>query len=221
MRRADGQGSDLAWAVLFVVASVIGGLAAADITHESPFVALGCSLLVAAIMVAAMYRGLLDRTSPPDNRQARRPYVDERRPPALPAGQGWAASHPAVPDPPGGPRPARPPAPDVPVQPGLVRLVQPGASGAWWEGQTAAGAGPQEPAPAAVPPADLSKFIDKVLIAQCPNCGAFGVDVNDQAPELIFGCQECRHRWTWQPGQPWPVLRVRPSVRGRPGRRRT
>jgi hypothetical protein len=61
---------------------------------------------------------------------------------------------------------------------------------------------------------DLSQFLDRALIAQCPRCGAFGVDVDNRAAEWLFACQECRQRWTWRPGTAWPAVQIRPETRG-------
>jgi hypothetical protein len=206
-RRPEGTEQNLAWSALIVVASVLGGLAAADVTHESTRVALLFSLLVAAIMVVALYQGLVDqRRSLNEQRGGLGPGGPVADPARAITGGGHRLSTETAP-------PRRQPV--LPVQPGVVQLVQRADSGAWWEGHTAdRSARPTGSAPAPRA-ADLSQFLDKALIAQCPNCGAFRIDVDSRrAAELAFGCQECRYQWTWQPGHPWPAIQVRPSARG-------
>jgi hypothetical protein len=206
--RTGGRDANLAWSVLFVVAAVVGGLAAADLTRESTVVAVLFSLLVAAIMVIALYRGMFDQARPEVESQAGQPrgaHRAEQGPPRQSAEPG--AAQPGLVQP-------------GPVQPGAVQLVQPQAGGSWWEGRAPAGAA-QRPAPAAGRrPVPLSHFLDQALIAQCPKCGAFAVDVDNRAAEWLFSCQECRQRWTWQPGRPWPAVNVRPEARRRMDRPR-
>jgi hypothetical protein len=233
--RPGGQGANLVWSALFVVAAVVGGLAAADITRESSLVAVLVSLLVAAIVVIALYRGLLDQARPEEESQDGLP---RGVPPARRGGSGGAhrADHDSLTQPrqPAQPGAAQPGAvqPDAvkggAVQPGAVRLVQSQPGGGWWEAHvpsaSAQGHGPgsgsgsgDAPGPR---PVALSRFLDQALIAQCPKCGAFAVDVDNRAAEWLFSCQECRQRWTWQPGRPWPAIHLRPEVRGRNDRPR-
>ncbi len=228
MREPESRGADLAWSVLLVVASVLGGLAAADITHESSVVAVLFSLIVGAIMVVVLYSGLLDQRNPAAQRRA-----------GPPAGHGPGGPAPGHALPPAGGRlPGEATVPlgprddahageratlDPPVQPAAVRLVQSQAGGDWWEEHVAArshgrpGRGSAQAGPRKV---DLSQFLDQAHIAQCPNCAAFRVDVDNRAAEWLFGCQQCGQRWTWQPGTPWPAIHVRPDARGRANRPR-
>jgi len=206
LRGSRDKGADLVWSAALVVTSVVGGLAAADITHESMGWALAVSLVVAAIGVVALYRGLLDDTGPA--------YGQHAGPPAgqsVPAGQ---APHAAQPLPAGpGYDPAAGGARQEPVRPGLVQVVrQPGAP-AWWDQQSPVPAAGRAAAPPR--PVDLSRFLGQALVAQCPHCGSFHVDFDNRAEPWAFWCHECRQQWAWQPGTPWPPIAVRPRARGR------
>src|SRR5215831_14238068 len=55
-------GPNLLWSALFVAASLVGGLAAAELTHLHAWIAVLFSLLVALVMVILLYMGLLDDT---------------------------------------------------------------------------------------------------------------------------------------------------------------
>jgi hypothetical protein len=228
--RPEDQGPNLAWSALFVVASLLGGLAAADIAHVSAVVTVLVSLLVAVVMVILLYMGLLGQTragSPgglgdvPVGHRAGSPAGGQHRhgaemPPGLPGQSVHSQPRQAG----AGPQTE----PGVPARP-VARLVQPPPGGqsdgeAWWQGHVADRAPERtgsQPAPRAV---SLSHFIDRAQIAQCPRCGAFRIDVDDRASEWLFECRECRQRWTWQPGTPWPDIQVRPEARGRPNRPR-
>jgi hypothetical protein len=212
MRGLRARGPDLAWSAALVVALAVGGLAAADITVW----AMAISFAVAAIAAFALYRGLPGNVRPAHGQHAgppagQGPPVGQRPP----AGQGHAAETRGLRRPPEGAPDDQRTTQDEPVRPGLVRVVrQPGAA-PWWEehapvrpgGRAARSAGPRQ--------VDLSQFLDQALIAQCPNCGSFHVDFNNQAEPWAFRCGECRRQWTWQPGTPWPAIAVRPNVRGR------
>jgi hypothetical protein len=198
-------GANLLWAVAFIAAALVGGLAAADLAHVSTAVAVGCSVGVGLLAAVAAYRGLLDQALP----------GSERRPGGLPESGPSRA----------GPVPSRTwsssgadqrpgPAIDPPAQQGVVRLVQADQGhGAWWE-QGVTDAPASQTVPAGGPPrADLSQYLDQALIAQCPNCGSFRVDVDSRTAPWRFGCLECRKSWPWEPGQPWPTINVRPNER--------
>jgi hypothetical protein len=51
-------------------------------------------------------------------------------------------------------------------------------------------------------------------IVQCPECGAFDVDVWNEPTGFAFTCRRCRGIWQWAPGRPWPATIVQPA-RGR------
>jgi rubredoxin len=83
----------------------------------------------------------------------------------------------------------------------------------WWD--AAQGAAPPAPSPAAqrAPAPDLSSYLDSTIIAQCPNCGAFRLDFRRARNGWDFRCESCRYIWSWQPGTPWPPVRVAPALR--------
>jgi hypothetical protein len=117
--------------------------------------------------------------------------------PARPAHQAAPAAHPA-------------PAPPEAVVQLLPVARQPNAP--WWD---AAQAPPPAPSQAArrVPAPDLSSYLASTLVAQCPNCGAFRLDLTQAAAGWDFRCEACRHAWTWQPGTAWPPVQVAPRRR--------
>jgi hypothetical protein len=149
-----------------------------------------------------------------------------------------APAHPAGPPHPAGPAhparpagPAHPGGPAHPAGPGrgrdetavqLLPLPQPGdgnsrqAAGAgnqsWWD---AAQGAPPPPSPGAerAPAPDLSTYLASTFIAQCPRCGAFRLDIGRARNGLDFRCESCEFIWTWQPGTPWPPVRVMPGRR--------
>jgi hypothetical protein len=51
----------------------------------------------------------------------------------------------------------------------------------------------------------------EAVIAQCPQCGSFGMDEDLRAGIWQFTCHECSHEWSWRPGTPWPTVQVRPD----------
>jgi hypothetical protein len=217
---------NLAWFALFVVASVVGGLAAAAIEHVSALEAAGLSLIVAAVAAFALYAGLLDddRAGP-----ARLAGPPADRPMSVSPSAGFSPTmpmHPSLtpptsptPTPAGSPRPA--PSADS-VQPGVVQLLHAEPSGgAWWRAARPAtgpgGSAGQDTGAAGPRPANLADFLDHAVIAQCPRCGSFRVGADSQAADWRFGCQECGQRWSWRPGSPWPPVQVRPAERRRTG----
>ena len=96
----------------------------------------------------------------------------------------------------------------LPPQPGNAE--PPGAP--WWD--SAQGA-PPPPSPGArrAPAPDLSAYLASTFIAQCPRCGAFRLDIRSAGGAWDFRCEACGHIWTWQPGTPWPPVRVMPRGR--------
>lgn len=148
-------------------------------------------------------------------------------------------SPPPLPPPPLPPAPQPPAPPRAPLEPryavlpldGAVdgqRAVDPHgtngtaapASGGWW---TQPGVAPTQPAsPTVAAPKraapELGSYVESAVVAQCPNCGEFRVDVEHRGDGYAFGCPSCAHRWSWNPGEPWPRVRVDPRRRaGRPG----
>jgi hypothetical protein len=228
---------DLLWSALIIVAAVVGGLAAAAITNESTRVSVAVSVLIAAVVVLALYQGVFDRRQGAGRRRAGAgpgpggpgpgpgPGGSGPKGPAVaraPAADATGAERFGAETRPPGQHDGQPPVPGAPVQPGVVRLIQqpPPAGSAWWEEHQAGTPDRRAARPAPPRQVALSQFLDQTLIAQCPNCGAFRIDVDNRAPEWLFRCLECGQRWTWQPGQPWPPIEVRPNARGRTDRPR-
>jgi hypothetical protein len=86
------------------------------------------------------------------------------------------------------------------------------AGQSWWD--AAAGA-PPPPSSAAqrAPAPDLSTYLASTFIAQCPRCGAFRLDAQRAPNGWDFHCESCEYIWAWQPGTPWPPVRVMPGRR--------
>lgn len=57
-------------------------------------------------------------------------------------------------------------------------------------------------------PPDLASYGDSSLVAQCPVCGEFRVDVTRSTDGFAFACPPCGERWSWAPGRPWPGVTV-------------
>lgn len=93
-----------------------------------------------------------------------------------------------------------------------------GEPATWWSQTTGAG----EPAPVqppnAAPQARLPTPPEppaETLIAQCPSCGGFRLDVSRAGPALAFRCAGgCGHAWSWSVGTPWPAMTVRRAFGG-------
>jgi hypothetical protein len=96
----------------------------------------------------------------------------------------------------------------LPPQPGNA----PPPDAPWWD--SAQGA-PPAPSPGAkrAPAPDLSTYLASTFIAQCPRCGAFRLDIRQARNGWDFHCEACEYTWTWQPGTPWPPVRVMPRGR--------
>jgi hypothetical protein len=93
--------------------------------------------------------------------------------------------------------------------------AQPGSAGPpdapWWDSPQ----GAPSPSPGArrAPAPDLSTYLAATFIAQCPRCGAFRLDIHQARNGWDFRCESCEYTWTWQPGTPWPPVRVMPRER--------
>jgi hypothetical protein len=96
----------------------------------------------------------------------------------------------------------------LPPQPGNAEP----ADAPWWD---SAQLGPPPPSPGAKrsPAPDLSTYLASTFIAQCPRCGAFRFDFQRAKSGWDFRCEACEYTWTWQPGTPWPPVRVMPRAR--------
>jgi len=199
------------WALVVIAAAVIGGLAAATLVHASLVVAVVVSLVIGAIGAVVVVR------SP-----ARSPELTAPHPATMPRARPPRAAPPPESYPPDPVAPATPVVADGLNRGGapavnetvvqLLPLTPPGTAGPadapWWD--SAQGA----PAPSAgakrAPAPDLSTYLASTFIAQCPRCGAFRLDIRQARSAWDFRCEVCGHTWTWQPGTPWPPVRVMP-----------
>ena len=222
------------WARLVIAAALIGGLAAAALVHTSLTIAVIVSVVAGGIAVLAVFRS---PARPPEPMAGETQVPATRVPGTAPAAQGpqavpaasfaFSAPDPVAPDPvardPVAPIPAAsdgrarggPPANEAVVQ--LMPLPpQPGnaepADAPWWD---SARMGPPPPSPGAKrsPAPDLSTYLASTFIAQCPRCGAFRFDFQRATSGWDFRCEACEYTWTWQPGTPWPPVRVMPRAR--------
>jgi len=214
MSRPGGPGGreerrrELVWSALFLLASVVGGLAAADIAHVSAYIALIVSVLITAVLTLLMHYGLLN-LSRNDNADHTGQHAGGHGTHVL-----GVRPNPFPPD----TDPDRQPLPSGQPDQAAVRLMQQSApdTPSWWNPKQTAPATAVPPATAAaeVPVAPkLSSYMDSALIAQCPNCGSFRIDADQVAPQWRFRCRECQQIWTWLPGHPWPPIQVRPYLR--------
>ena len=208
--------AQLGWALLVIAAALIGGLAAATLVHTSITIAVIVSVVAGGIAVLATFRSParppeLRAGEPAEEDFGRYPGPDPqtprtpRRQPAAPAAQPPQALR------------AVPPAANQTVVQLLPLPPQPGNAeppdAPWWD--SAQGAPPSPSAGAKRAPApDLSTYLASTFIAQCPRCGAFRLDIRRGPNGWDFRCEACECTWTWQPGAPWPPVRVMP--RGRP-----
>jgi len=97
----------------------------------------------------------------------------------------------------------------LPPQPGNA---QPPPDAPWWDSAQGAPPPPSSGAKRAPAP-DLSTYLASTFIAQCPRCGAFRLDIRRARNGWDFRCESCEYTWTWQPGTPWPPVRVMPRGR--------
>jgi hypothetical protein len=231
-QRGPGRPAEIWWILLVLAAALVGGLAAAALVHASLIMAVVVSVVAAAIAVLAL------RMAPA---VARGPETFGSAPVVPPPGSPADPSPPPPPPPtapaqapafgapePGAPRPAfpaetvvdGPPAPAETVVEMLPLPPPPGegprpAGAPWWD--PAPGAPPRPSAGAKrVPAPDLTTYLASTLIAQCPRCGAFRLDIRQAGDAWDFRCEDCEHAWAWRPGTAWPPVRVTPGLRRQP-----
>ena len=214
---APGRGGRglLGWALVVIAAALIGGLAAAALVHASLVVAVVVSVVIGAIGAVVVLRSpardpelTSPRTTTMPRAQARRAAPPPESYPPDPVAPGATVPVPAAPG--GLNRGGAPAVNETVVQ--LLPLTPPGSAGPagspWWD------SGRGAPAPSAramrVPAPDLSTYLASTFIAQCPRCGAFRLDIRRARSAWDFRCEVCSHTWSWQPGTPWPPVRVIP-----------
>ena len=100
----------------------------------------------------------------------------------------------------------------LPSQPGGAAGAGPPPDAPWWDSPQGAPPSPSAGAKRAPAP-DLSTYLASTFIAQCPRCGAFRLDIRRARNGWDFRCESCEYTWTWQPGTPWPPVRVMPGGR--------
>jgi hypothetical protein len=210
----------IGWALVVIAAALIGGLAAAALVHASLVVAVIVSVVIGVIGVLVLLRSparspeltvshqaTVPRTQPPRAAPPPESYPPDPVAPATPAP---SAAGPGNPGPDGLNRGGAPAVNETVVQ--LLPLTPPGTAGPadapWWD--SAQG----KPAPSAgakrAPAPDLSTYLGSTFIAQCPRCGAFRLDIRRARSAWDFRCEVCEYTWSWQPGTPWPPVRVMP-----------
>lgn len=205
--------SQLGWALLVIAAALIGGLAAAALVHTSLTIAVIVSVAVGGIAVLTVVRS---PGRPPERSARALPDPDSGRYPASFASPGPDPAAPVPAEPDGQIRGGPPAGTEAAVQ--LLPLPPPPGSTApppdapWWD---SAQGGPPPPSPGArrAPAPDLSTYLASTFIAQCPRCGAFRLDIRRARDAWDFRCESCGYTWTWQPGTPWPPVRVMPRAR--------
>jgi hypothetical protein len=227
----------VAWSLLVIAAALVGGLAGADLEHTSLVITVIVSVAAGAIAVFAVARwpgqpaeltdgrpeGLergLQRRPPADSAAPTQPYPARQSPEPSP-GAGYTRVDPRYRAPqreyaePGTATRTRSAVELIPFR--SPRDADQGARN-WWR---AAAAPPPSPEDRGAPAPDLSTYLDpavtarldSAVIAQCPRCGAFELDIDRDRDPWAFGCQACDHTWTWRPGTPWPAVRVAPRLR--------
>jgi hypothetical protein len=205
-----GGAPDLWLLLVAALAALGGGLAAADIVHAKIVVTLVVSLVVAAIAIFAISRWPSPRLELP---------AAEQRPQQLPGRPAGPPGSRPAPGPTARPGAQQvPPGPDLDGEAGTNAVVQllpaqPEQAGSdWWQKGPVP---PPQPSAGArrAPAPDLSAYLAFTQIAQCPNCGAFGLEIGQIRGGWGFRCESCAYTWAWRPGTPWPTTRVAPGRR--------
>ena len=223
-RRGPGQAgpgqkgpAQVGWALLVIAMALIGGLAAATLVDASLLIAVVVSVVIGAIGAVVVLRSPAREPGLTSSRTATIPRSRPRRAPSSPAPPTQA-----YPVDPVAPVTAQIPAPGgadglnrdgaPAVNETVVQMLPLGTEGSadapWWDSAQPA------PAPSAgakrAPAPDLSTYLASTFIAQCPRCGAFRLDIRRGRSGWNFRCEACENTWTWQPGTPWPPVRVMP-----------
>ncbi|TQM78389.1 hypothetical protein FHX81_0655 [Saccharothrix saharensis] len=112
----------------------------------------------------------------------------------------------------------REPAPAAPREP-VRALAEPepaAANRTWWSETPARPATAPPPASAEPRPSRDGYDVDSAVVAQCPRCGDFRLDLEQGADTYAFRCRNprCGHRWEWRAGAPWPTTVVRRNLTG-------
>ena len=188
------------WALLVIAMALIGGLAAAALVDASLLSSPSRDPELTAPRTATMPRAYprpvpSSRAAPPPDSYPPDPVAPVTAQIPAPGGAGGLNR---------GAAPA--------VNETVVQMLPLGTEGSpdapWWDSAHPA------PAPSAgakrAPAPDLSTYLASTFIAQCPRCGAFRLDIRRGRSGWNFRCEACENTWTWQPGTPWPPVRVMP-----------
>lgn len=234
-RPAPGRRPDAVWSLLVIAAALVGGLAAAALVHTSIVITVIVSVAAGAIAVFAVARWPGKPVELTDGRPDGQERGLQGRPPSGPSRPDSdytrvnlehtrvSPEHTAV-----DPRYGRPGAeytrPGIPARAeSVVEIIpfssrrdaggsaQPGPRD-WWQ-QPAAAPPTSSSAGRSAPAPDLSTYLGSAVIAQCPRCGAFDLDIAHDRDPWAFHCRACEATWAWRPGMPWPEVRVVPRLR--------
>ncbi len=221
-----GDAPQVLWWLGMIAAALVGGLAAARLGHTSLLVAVIVSVVLGVVFAMVPWPGP-PRELPAAERESTR-FNPPRSMPAPSQGPGAGSTRPIRQVDPTGPAGSRnewdglnqggmPAETESPGQTESVVQLLPLPSGPagnmpWYE---AAQGAPPPPSPGAqrAPAPDLSTYLASTFIAQCPRCGAFRLDIRRAGDGWDFRCESCGYTWTWQPGTPWPPVRVMPTRR--------
>ncbi|MGR7025650.1 hypothetical protein [Geodermatophilus sp. URMC 62] len=196
-----------------MVATVVGGAAGVTVVHPEWLptapILLGGLGLIAVAGILLIHAELVHQ--PAAVVRARFADGDVQQTGALapddPAGEPPAEAHPPAERSAAGSPDAEPRAPDDE----RAHLALPVPSVQWWgRGSPSAQAPGAAPASEPAPPPDLETYVQTSIIAQCPRCGSFQLDVQAVPPGYGFQCRTCGVGWDWRPDQPWPAGRVDP-----------
>jgi hypothetical protein len=199
-RRGGSPQSTLLGAGFGALVGSAAGLLLLIIFNRAPGAVASILVLVAVPVLAALLVMAVEQRAASARREG--DTVDPRT--------GWPPSEPPVERPPAGGFGA------PPAESGRVDIVAPGS--AWWDRASRVDGGAAAPAPSIAPPRpDLAAYGtgSARLVAQCPECSSFRLDVRQEAAGLLFGCRDCRREWTWAPGRVWPTTVADPSRRVR------
>jgi hypothetical protein len=202
----SGRGQ-FGWALLVIAMALIGGLAAATLVDASLLIAVIVSLVIGAVGAVVVFRAPAREPEPTAPRTATMPRSHPRPPDSYPPDPVAPATAQAPAPADGLNRVGAPAVNETVVQ--MLPLGTEGSTDApWWDSAHPA------PAPSAgakrAPAPDLSTYLASTFIAQCPRCGAFRLDIRRGRGSWNFRCEACENTWTWQPGTPWPPVRVMP-----------
>ncbi len=223
-RPGPASPAQFGWALLVIAAALVGGLAAAAIVHTTITTAVIASVITGGVAVLAVFRWPASPPEFPASRaplppQASRDPYASQDPRTVPMAQTSRSVSPAS-FPPPAPGPADGQEHGGPTAGGetMVQLLplpaqpgQPAPDAPWWD--SAQGSPPPSRGSNRAPAPDLSTYLASTFIAQCPRCGAFRLDIRRGRAGWAFRCEACEQTWTWQPGTPWPPVRVMPRDR--------